>query len=127
VSQVSFSEREQAALSGATEFTKSYNPNVETLWIDELALEMLGSQTVGPAYHRNNGIEADSGLLLYRTQWTNHLVFITEPEWQKLILGDSWLASNVDQSNKVYVSGPVGLLWDDKTARLEQQPKSVGS
>ena len=124
-SQVSFSEQEHAALSGAAKYTNSYNRTVETLWIDKLALKMLGSETVGSAYHGNSGIAADSGLLLYRTQWTNHVVFIEEPEWQKLVLGDGWLDRNVKQSNKVYASGSVGLLWDDRIVRLNQQPESV--
>lgn len=117
--QVSFSEEEVSALRAASEFTVSSDSTIETLWIDKLALEANGVESVEPATYDSSGISADSGLLLYRTTWPRHTVFAERPSWVKIIIGEQWLQRNVARSNKVYSSGSAAMLWDDGTVRLK--------
>jgi len=122
--QVAYDEREYQQMAASASFASEYGNEPTGLWIGAETLVMFGTPASESLTVDRSGIGADSGLFLYRTQWTDHKVFysVSQRDLSVFYISEAYLDQAVANEHKVYSTDGVGFTWgaDRRTVSAQQ-------
>jgi len=113
--QHSFSDSEFQQIQEASEFARKSDQSISTLWVSSEMMELFGINRISRPRISEKGITS-SGLLYYRTNWSDHIVKAgTSVYLVSIHMSGNWLQETVNTTNKVYTTGKTGYVWTGTT------------
>lgn len=115
--QKEFTAAEMASFERSAAFSDRQDVSVGTDWNSQLGLNRYGRESESFDV-RDDQIRTDQELLLYRNRWLDHSIRLV-PErlsFVTLLVSSDWRDRMVASENKVYTTGEVGMLADNRNA-----------
>lgn len=117
-----FEEKEYKQLQKVGYFASQHDSQTSTFWATRILIDRFIAVKTGvndastAPIVRPDSITAPEGLFIYRKGWTDSRVSYQSGGLNQgtFIMSEKWLKYSIDRGNKVYTTGSVGMLWQQR-------------
>ncbi|WP_318568809.1 hypothetical protein [Salinigranum marinum] len=117
--QYVISEAESVRLSHVSDFSTRFDTTLTTFRITSYYVNYTGGTAHQEVNISNGNVILPKGAFLYRYSWGKYRASKHgDLKTTDILMSESYINHSIIDSNKIYSSGDVGLLWNEKVKRF---------